>query len=286
MEADKSIIPFPFLGPFTGMMAGPTGSGKTWFAFAFIVHVIRVMVPAPQQIVYYYYIYQTMFAFLAREHGVKFRKGCPEITDFDGQKRTLVFIDDLMDECGKTVLDLFTKGSHHLNLSVWFMVQNFFHKSKEMRTITLNAQYIVLFKNPRDKRQIKVLAGQLCDGDSRALLAAYKKATSKPYGYLLIDLKQETLDLFRFRSGVLPGQKFELYISKKEFKGEQVVVTISARGVVVRVDESLPIVPQDVVVVDQSQTRSTKRALPDVVGLFKKSRTMPPTVEDSIQGTV
>jgi len=273
---ESQLVPFPFLAPFTGLMVGVTGSGKTWFAVQFIINSVLIMIPAPEEIVYYYSIYQSIFDMLAREHGVKFRKGCPEIADFDGNKRTLVFIDDLMDECGKSVLDLFTKGSHHLNLSVWFMVQNFFHKSKEMRTITLNAQYILLFKNPRDKRQIRVLAGQVCDTDSKALLAAYAKATAKPYGALLIDLKQETPDLLRFRSGVLPGQDLQLYLSKKEYKGDQLVVTLSVRGTVVRVGESLP----DKNVDESDKTSSRKRTLPYPAGVFKKPRTMPSAIEN------
>jgi len=282
--SSEAAIPFQFLANFTGVMAGPTGCGKTWFAVLFIIHILLLMNPIPQEIVYYYSIYQPVFDFLAREHGVKFRKGCPEIADFDGKKRTLVFIDDLMDECGKAVLDLFTKGSHHLNLSVWFMVQNFFHKSKEMRTITLNAQYILLFKNPRDRRQIKVLAGQLCDTDAKALLSAYEEATSKPYGYLLIDLKQETPDILRYRSGVFPGQKLKLYISKKAYKGDQLVVTISIRGGrVLRVGESNETDTRETYQnVERSEASATKRTLFDPVGVFKKPRTMSSAVENSI----
>jgi hypothetical protein len=46
---------------------------------------------------------------------------------------------------------LFTKKSHHRNISVMYIEQNLFHKGKNHRTISLNAHYMVLFKNPRDE---------------------------------------------------------------------------------------------------------------------------------------
>ncbi len=65
-------------------------------------------------------------------------------------KRNVVVLDDLMAETDGRVTDLFTKKSHHSNTSVIYLVQNRFRKHKESRTIILNAQYMVVFKNPRD----------------------------------------------------------------------------------------------------------------------------------------
>jgi hypothetical protein len=64
----------------------------------------------------------------------------------------------------KRISDRFTKGSHHRNLSIIYIVQNIFHQGKEMRNISLNAHYIVLFKTPRDKQQIYMLARQINPG--------------------------------------------------------------------------------------------------------------------------
>jgi hypothetical protein len=65
-------------------------------------------------------------------------------------QRNLIVLDDLMAQSGKDkrISDLFTKGSHHRNLSIVYIVQNIFHQGKEMRNISLNAHYIVLFKSP------------------------------------------------------------------------------------------------------------------------------------------
>jgi len=51
-----------------------------------------------------------------------------------------------MNETNRSVTDLFTKGSHHRNISEIYIVQNLFNKRKEHRTISLNSHYIVVFK--------------------------------------------------------------------------------------------------------------------------------------------
>ena len=48
------------------------------------------------------------------------------------------------------IVNLFTKGLHHRNLSVIYIVQNLFHQRKGNRSISLfNSHYLDLFKNPR-----------------------------------------------------------------------------------------------------------------------------------------
>ena len=83
--------------------------------------------------------------------GIEFNQGIPE--DIDEPDYL-----DVFQRKDKRIADLFTKGSHHRNLSVIYIVQNIFHQGKEMRIISLNAHYIVLFKSPRDRQQISILA--------------------------------------------------------------------------------------------------------------------------------
>jgi len=51
------------------------------------------------------------------------------------------------------VCDLFTKGTHHRNISIIPISQNIFHQSKHCSDISLNAKYLVLLKNVRDRSQ-------------------------------------------------------------------------------------------------------------------------------------
>ena len=111
-------------------------------------------------------------------------------------------LDDLMAESDERVTNLFTKKSHHCNTSVIYLVQNLFPKNKESRSISLNSQYIVVFK--RDVSQMTTLAKQMYPGRVKFVQEAFADATSTPYGYILVDLKQDTPDDLRLRTSILP----------------------------------------------------------------------------------
>jgi hypothetical protein len=109
---------------------------------------------------------------------------------------------------------LFSVGSSHNNLSIIFIVHNIFHHGKEMRNLSLNTHYMILFKNPRDSQQIATLARQMYPRNSQFLVEAYQDATKQPHGYLFIDLKPKTNDQLRIRTGILPGDTHYVYLNK------------------------------------------------------------------------
>ena len=77
--------------------------------------------------------------------------------------------------------DLFTKYVHHQNLSVLYSVQNIFNSAKKHRTLNLNANYIVLFKIPRNKAQVSHLAQQMFSRKPKILHEAFDNATLDSY---------------------------------------------------------------------------------------------------------
>lgn len=83
-----------------------------------------------------------------------------------------------------------------------------------MRDISLNSNYMVLFKNPRDARQISHLSSQMFPSLPRYLPDAYRQATERPYGYLVIDLTQKTESDMRLVTNVFPYQKCYYFIPK------------------------------------------------------------------------
>ncbi|KAK2156953.1 hypothetical protein NP493_1913g00024 [Ridgeia piscesae] len=109
-----------------------------------------------------------------------------------------------MSETDERVTKLFTKKNHHCNTSVIYLVQNVFLKGKESRTISINAQYMVLFKNPRDNTQVVNLAKQMYPGRVKYMQEAFRDATSVPHGYLFVDLKQSTPEHLRLHSNIIP----------------------------------------------------------------------------------
>jgi len=189
-----------------------------------ILNVDEMIEPPPHKIVWYYAEYQPQ---LEKElgHMVHFREGVPDLDEFDGVVPTLIILDDLMAQTGSETAKLFTQVSHHRNLSVWLLMQNFFHRGKNTRNTSLNAQYTIFFKNPRDKLQIKNLARQAMDTDSPAMVEAFKAATQNPHGYLLVDMKQETPEHYRMRTNIFPGEDFRIFASKKEFKDNVIEIT-------------------------------------------------------------
>ena len=118
-------------------------------------------------------------------------------------------IDDQMADAGNDnrIVNLFTRGSHHRNLSVIYIVQNLFHQGKGSRSISLNSHYLVLFKNPRDKLQILTLAKQMYPRNTDSFINHYEEAVQRPFGYLLVDLKTTTPDNCRLRKNVLPDEE-------------------------------------------------------------------------------
>ena len=197
--------------PFTCVIAGPTGSGKTVWVTQFLNQISTLMTPTPEEIIWCYGEWQPGYN---RMKGVTFVEGLPKINEWQGHRRRLVVIDDLMSETDGRVTKLFTKGSHHRNLSVMYIVQNLFGKNKEQRTITLNSHYMVVFKNPRDASQITHLGKQMYPGKLKYVQEAFKDATLKPHGYLLFDLRQETPDHLRLRTDIIPPDQQVVYVQK------------------------------------------------------------------------
>ena len=208
---NSDVVNVGMFHPFTAILSGPTQCGKTNFIFRFIENVEELVIPQPERIVYCYGEYQPIFAEYPQ---VEFREGLPKCSDFDGRRRTLLIIDDFMNESGTDVSKIFTKGSHHRNISVFFITQNLFYKSKDSRTMSLNAHYIVAFKNPRDVTQIATLAKQMYPGSTKYMIEAYQDATSKPFGYLLIDLKPQTDERIRLRTNIFPGEVNYVYTKR------------------------------------------------------------------------
>jgi hypothetical protein len=122
----------------------------------------------------------------------------------DDKIKTAVVLDDLMMEQGKFTAELFLAG-RHLNLTIFQIVQSLFTGSKQARNMTNNVQYYVLFQFP-DALSIAEKARRLTTNkkDRDAIVEAWKDATSKQGGCLIIDTITsqsglEDASLLRFR---------------------------------------------------------------------------------------
>ncbi len=207
-----------FCHPFTMLVIGPTQSGKTVFVLKVISEASRLIEPAPERILYCYTEYQPDSFDTFAAQGVSFFKGIPSLSMFDGKARTLVILDDLMEQLDENISMLFTRISHHRDLSVIFLSQNMFPKNPHARTISLNAHYMVLFKSPRDVNQFAVLARQMYGSNYKFAVEAFQDATNESHNYLLIDMKPQTEDRFRLRTKIFPDEQTYVYVDSRLYK--------------------------------------------------------------------
>ena len=188
-----------FKHPFTCIISGPSQCGKSTFCVKLINNLKRLCTEPNFSSILWCFSESSAVPQLPNVH---FQKGVPQVENATG-KPVLIILDDLLQEAySKDVCDLFTKGSHHRNISVILITQNLFHQSRFSRDISLNAKYIVIFKSVRDKNQFMYLARQVYPENSHSLYEQYLDATKRPHGYLLLDLSQDTNDLLRFRTDI------------------------------------------------------------------------------------
>ena len=214
--------------PSNMMVVGPTSSGKTTWLKNLIKHKKEYFNVEPEALILFYSQHQKIYdemenmmidgkSFSGRREFPVFKKyiGAPKSVDdlkqllYEFPKKTakIVVFDDQLDEIGPSVKHLFTVLTHHLNCFTIFLSQTLFDKAKELRTLSINTQYMVLFKNPRDRMSISQLAKQVFPGKVDLLNTAYFRATkSRPFGYLLLDFHQRQDDNIRIRSHIFPEE--------------------------------------------------------------------------------
>lgn len=153
---------------------------------------------------------------------ITFYEGLPTKTELETwymnePNEKILVLDDLMTESSnsKDVLHVFTKLAHHLKFFCILISQNAFCPGKEFRTISLNTHYFFLFKNARDELQIQNLGRQIFPSKVKYFTDAYRKATAKKYGYLLVDLSPHSDSRYKLRTNILPSQLTTVYLPEK-----------------------------------------------------------------------
>jgi len=129
----------------------------------------------------------------------------------------------------KSVSELFTKGSHHRNISLILITQNLFHQGQSSRYITLNSKYIVVFKNHRDKTQIVHLARQVCPENIARFHKTYLEVCKEHHKYLFLDITQSINDLLRFGNKIFPGEIAEVFAPVQADDTIEVATILSSR---------------------------------------------------------
>ena len=188
-------LEFKFKHPFCMMVCAPSRSGKTYWVAKLLEKRADVIDSEIPSILYCYAHEQPLYEKIkVCVPGIQFQSHLPSTEEIDKMHDALIVIDDLMNEAvnDASLLSAFTEGSHHRNISVVILMQNIFHKGMYSRTMSINTQYLVLFKNPRDQNQIEILARQIFGRESSEFLRHFHKQTEQSFSSVVLDLHPTT----------------------------------------------------------------------------------------------
>jgi hypothetical protein len=203
-----------FRCPSTTLVSGPSQSGKTSLVLNILNRGNQYFRDPRclQNILFYYKEWQPKYGEFDAALKIQFINAVPTAAEvrektamFQSHGGSLIIIDDLMQDVTQDVSVLFTAQSHHLNITVFLLTQNLFPKNSNFRDISLNATYLILFKNPRDVSQISNFARQYAPGKSKLITDVYRQATAEPHSHILFDNHQHTPDIVRIRSNIIPN---------------------------------------------------------------------------------
>lgn len=198
--------------PFTSIVSGATMTGKSTFVSELIAKKDLVLDTIISDVIICFSQWQDSYKTL--QGTCRFVEGVIDPDELDPSIPHLCILDDLQSSNDPRIEQLFVRSCHHRNTSCVYICQTLYSKNKGHRTCSLNAQYLILFKSPRDQREIRTLETQIFPGMRNYLVDSFKDACEEPYHYLFIDLKPHTPSHLRLRGRVLDQENQDVYLPK------------------------------------------------------------------------
>jgi hypothetical protein len=200
-----------FNSPFTLILCGATGSGKTKWLLKFLNHTEELINPPPVKILYCYGEMNESIITL-KNKGIETYNGLPDIEFIKSQEKPLLLIlDDLMLNMKNDFIDLlFTRGSHNWNTSIIFVTQSLY--GRDIKTARANSHYLVLMRNPSAQLHVRTLGSQLFPRRLNYFLDSYNDATKEPFTYLLINMHPNAPESLRLSTNIFPNEKITIYL--------------------------------------------------------------------------
>lgn len=200
-----------FRSPFTAIVSGATGSGKSSWVKRFIENRHSIIYPPPACTLYCYgEMNPTILEH--KNNGIEIFEGIPEKQYLNSKpKNLLLIIDDLMLDINANYLnELFTRISHNSNISVVLILQSLY--AANTKVARQNTHYFVLMRNPQGHNSIRTLGSQIFPGKLGYFLEAFNDATSKLFSYLVLDTHPSTAENERLVTNIFPNELTTYYL--------------------------------------------------------------------------
>ena len=194
---------FKFKHPFTAIVSGKTSSGKTEFTRKLISNwrsIIKINVKI-LNVLWCYSEFESIKELNITNVKINYYKGVPTKEDIQNYSPNLIVLDDLMSEVTEDIKNLYTKLSHHKNISILLILQNLYYKNKYMKDIRLNTQYYILMKGSSEE-QVGILGRQLYSAPPRKIINIFNHATTSDFGYLIFDDLPRTKPQYRLKTRI------------------------------------------------------------------------------------
>ena len=201
--------------PATHLICGPTSSGKTTLAKSLIKNKDVLFNPVPSHVIWFYSEDAALPQDLIDSGLINdFHRGFESfdhlrslVMTYSHGQGSLVFFDDGLSYFHDSFSRIFYELSHHHRASCILISQQLFLQNKSYRTLAVNTQNMWLMRNPRDMSLIIHLAKQVSPYRPGYIIESYLKATTTPYSYLYFSFHQETSDVAKVMTRILPEEK-------------------------------------------------------------------------------
>lgn len=131
----------------------------------------------------------------------------------------VVIIDDAGGNgVNRTVADLFCRMRQQLNITSFLLTQSIFSRANPyLREISLSAKYFFLFRNHRDKTEVRSFANQFTPGDTGWFLSAFAELTAlRPYSFFVLDMHELTPEDLRVRTDLFNDDGVMTVVQREE----------------------------------------------------------------------